>query len=90
MTSYPATDPRHTAHRRPPIGDHPLDEYAVAARRHALDLEEEGLAGLVPVDRILATVGGLIGGVLTFGVALGWAAARDASRTRVRRRKAGR
>lgn len=83
--SYPATDPRHAAHRRPL-----LEPAQIEARRRALDLEEEGLAGLVPVDRIIAAVGGLVGGVLTFGVALGWAAARDASRTRVRRRKVDR
>lgn len=39
-----------------------LDDDAIAARRRALEDEELGLAGLVPVDRILATVGGLIGG----------------------------
>lgn len=61
-----------------PAGTVYLDEDAIVARRHALDLEEEGLAGLVPVDRILATVGGMIGGLLVLGGALGYAAARDA------------
>ena len=64
-----------------------LDEYAIAARRRALEVEEEGLAGLVPVDRILATVGGLVGGTLTVVAALGWAAVKDARATRVRLRR---
>lgn len=39
-------------------------EQEIEARRLALQIEEEGLAGLVPVDRILAIIGGLAGGVI--------------------------
>ena len=42
----------------------------IEARRVALQLEEEGLAGLVPVDRILAILAGLIGGGLVALIAL--------------------
>lgn len=46
----------------------------VEARRHALALEDEGL---IPVDRIIAAVGGIIGGALTLATLLAYAAARD-------------
>lgn len=56
----------------PPVF-HP-DEVAdtIAARRARLDDEELGLVGLVPVDRILALAGGIIGGAIAIvaGVAL--------------------
>lgn len=36
----------------------------IEARRRALQIEEEGLAYLVPVDRIIATIAGLAGGLI--------------------------
>ena len=72
---------------RRPVLDYVALEDLIVARRHALQLEEEGLAGLVPVDRILATVGGLVGGTLTVVAAHGWAAVKDARATRVRLRR---
>lgn len=47
----------------------------IAARAQ---LDEEGLAGLVPVDRILAAIGGIVGGAVVLGAALTYAATRDA------------
>lgn len=54
-----------------------LDRYIaledlITARRVRLEDEELGLVGLVPVDRILALAGGIIGGAITIaaGVAL--------------------
>ena len=76
---------RATAMALHPAG--PLTEEGIAARRAALEDEELGLAGLVPVDRILATVGGIVGGALVLGTALAVAATRDALALRRHRRR---
>lgn len=44
---------------QPPAGADPI-----AARRRALDLEEEGLVGTVLVEPLTALAGGIIGGAL--------------------------
>lgn len=63
----------------------PYLDPAYAARLRALEEEdEEGLTGLVPVDRILATLAGLLGGALTAAVAI----ALEAHVRAVRRRSA--
>lgn len=62
----------------------------VAARRHALELEEDGWADTILVEPLTALAGGIIGGVLVSAVGwrLAWRRQRPPLFVRVRQARA--